>query len=68
MNKFCSDCGRGRIFLTLQNDMIMESYEAIVKRLQMYHDLFEAEKDIEIGRTKDARMSWEELKEKSMIF
>lgn len=47
--------------------MSMESYENMIRRLQMYKDLFESEKEIAAGKTKDARASLEELKEKYAI-
>lgn len=47
--------------------MSMESYEAMVQRLQMYKDLLESEKEIAAGKTKDARLSLNELKEKYAI-
>lgn len=47
--------------------MSMESYEAMQHRLKMYHDLFESEKQIDAGNTKDARSSLEALKEKYAI-
>lgn len=62
----------GPIYITKNGygDMVimsMESYEAMQHRLKMYHDLFESEKQIDAGNTKDARNSLEALKEKYAI-
>ncbi len=47
--------------------MSMEMYESIMKRLNMYRELELSEKQIETGKTMDARESLGNLKEKYTI-
>jgi PHD/YefM family antitoxin component YafN of YafNO toxin-antitoxin module len=47
--------------------MSIEMYENIMKRLNMYRDLELSEKQIEAGKTKDARESLGDLREKYAI-
>ena len=44
--------------------MSMKTYEKMFRRLQIYKELEESEKDIREGRVKDARASLEELRKK----
>ncbi len=47
--------------------MSIEMYESTMKRLNMYHELELSEKHIEAGKTKDARESLGNLREKYAI-
>lgn len=47
--------------------MSVEMYESTMKRLNMYRELELSEKQIKAGRTKDARQSLGELREKYEI-
>lgn len=47
--------------------MSIEMYESTMKRLNMYRDLEFSEKQIEAGKTKDARESLGNLREKYAI-
>jgi hypothetical protein len=47
--------------------MSVEMYESTMKRLNMYRDLEISERQIESGRTKDARQSFGKLREKYEI-
>ena len=44
--------------------MSVEMYETTMKRLKMYHELELSEKQIDTGKTKDARESLDKLKKK----
>lgn len=44
--------------------MSVEMYESTMKRLNMYRELELSERQIEIGKTKDARQSLGKLREK----
>ncbi|MBE5979581.1 MAG: type II toxin-antitoxin system Phd/YefM family antitoxin [Paenibacillaceae bacterium] len=60
------------IFITKNGygDMVIMSidmYESIIKRLNMYRELELSEKQIEAGKTKDARESLDNLREKYAI-
>lgn len=47
--------------------MSVEMYESTMKRLNMYRELELSEREIESGRTKDARQSLGKLREKYEI-
>lgn len=47
--------------------MSIEMYESTIKRLDMYRELELSEREIESGRTKDARQSLGKLREKYEI-
>ncbi|MFP3153540.1 type II toxin-antitoxin system Phd/YefM family antitoxin [Lachnospiraceae bacterium ZAX-1] len=47
--------------------MSIEMYESTMKRLNMYRELELSEKQIEAGKTKDARKSFGNLREKYAI-
>ena len=47
--------------------MSVEVYESTMKRLNMYRELELSERQIETGKTKDARQSLDNLREKFAI-